>query len=92
MNADEARSFEYYSERNAAIVNDAFSVCGCEAYESVFTYGRWKAIGKQVQKGEKSIKVQTYVTIFKKDENTGEKVPVGRKPRITPLFCSHQVA
>ena len=45
-----ARSFDRYSVVNATAVESSLP-CGCKAYESVFTYRRWKAQGFQVQRG-----------------------------------------
>lgn len=44
--------------------------------ENVFTYNAWKALGRQVQKGEKGVKIITMKLGDKKDSNgnkTGEK-------------------
>ena len=91
MNAIRARQFEQYSQRNAAIVEDHFD-CDCKAYESIYTYARWRALGMQVQKGEKACKITTYIPIRVTDEDTGDKKVVGTLPRSSAVFCRHQVA
>ncbi|GEM_PF-1365448 len=40
--------------------------------ENVFTYNAWQALGRQVRKGEKGVKVVTVVTTSRKDAATGE--------------------
>jgi hypothetical protein len=52
---------------------------------NVFTYDAWKALGRQVRKGEHGVKVCTWVPMTKKDAN-GETQPIGRKPRSTTVF------
>lgn len=90
MNATQARQFEQYSERNASLVEDHFT-CGCKAYESVFTYPRWRAQGKQVQKGEKAYQILTYIPIVVTNEK-GEREVVATRPKTSSVFCQHQVA
>ena len=90
MTSSEARHFERFSVQNAAIVAEAFP-CGCEAYVDVFTYRRWQAQGFQVQKGEKSVRVTTWIPIKHTDETTGEKKVVGKRPKVAAVFCRHQV-
>lgn len=40
--------------------------------ENVFTYNAWQALGRQVRKGEKGVKVVTVVSTSRKDAATGE--------------------
>ena len=40
--------------------------------ENVFTYNAWQALGRQVRKGEKGVKVVTVVSTSRKDAETGE--------------------
>ena len=57
---------------------------------NVFTYHAWKALGRSVKKGEHGVKVNTWIPIREKVENTdtGEKKDkvVVRRPRITTVF------
>jgi len=64
--------------------------CSCRAYVDYFTYNRWKAQGFQVQKGEHGVKLTTYITTYKTDPVTGEKVPSGKRPRTVSVFCRCQ--
>ena len=90
MTAVEARHFDRFSMTNAAIVAEAFP-CGCEAYRDVFTYRRWQAQGFQVETGQKSTRIETWIPVKKTDEVTGEKRVVGKRPRTASVFCRHQV-
>jgi hypothetical protein len=40
---------------------------------NVFTYGAWQALGRQVEKGQKGIKIQTMIVGEEKDKATGKK-------------------
>ena len=89
MTATEAKTFTATSAENAAFVEEIFE-CDCEAYIDIFTYGRWKAQGMQVQKGQKSAKIKVYIPIKEKDES-GNEVVAYMKPKITSVFCRCQV-
>src|SRR5579862_3036650 len=41
--------------------------------ENVFTYQAWKALGRQVRRGEHGVKVVTFVEMAKENRETGEK-------------------
>jgi hypothetical protein len=41
--------------------------------ENVFTYQAWRALGRQVRRGEHGVKVVTFVEMAKEDKETGEK-------------------
>jgi hypothetical protein len=51
--------------------------------ENVFTYHAWRALGRQVRRGEHGVKVTTFVPMDKKetDPDTGEdkRVPLGKR-------------
>jgi len=60
---------------------------------NVFTYNAWRALGRQVRKGEHGVKILTWISIstsIKKEvENTetGEKeTKTGRRPKTTTVF------
>ena len=89
MTAREAKTFTATSPENATFVEDTFK-CDCEAYIDIFTYGRWKAQGMQVQKGQKSVKIKTYIPIKERDDQ-GNEVIAYMKPKITSVFCRCQV-
>jgi antirestriction protein ArdC len=52
---------------------------------NVFTYKAWQALGRQVQKGQKGVKVVTWVPMEKKDKKTGDVEKFSR-PRTTTVF------
>ena len=57
--------------------------------ENVFTYAAWKALGRQVKKGEHGVKICTFVPIESKEKNTdtGEvEVKTSSRPRTTTVF------
>jgi len=55
---------------------------------NVFTYNAWKALGRQVQRGEKGVKVITWIDCTKEvDGDNGEKETVHfRKPKTATVF------
>lgn len=56
--------------------------------ENVFTYNAWKALGRQVRKGEHGVKVGTYVPMERTQERadgTTETVHF-KRPRLTTVF------
>ena len=71
MTASQARSFNTYSHKNAAIIVSSLK-CECSPYEDVFTYQRWQAQQMQVQRGEHGIKIMSVRSYDKTDDDTGE--------------------
>ena len=55
--------------------------------ENVFTYQAWKALGRQVRKGEHGVKVVTFIDCKSKetDPDTGER-KMFRRPWTTTVF------
>jgi hypothetical protein len=89
MNATEARRFDRYSPTNAALAETALA-CGCKAYESIFTYRRWQALGYQVQRGAKAVRLPVLHTRTTTDEETGQE-HTRRVFGTAVVFCQHQV-
>jgi len=59
--------------------------------ENVFTYHAWRALGRQVRRGEHGVKVTTFVPMTKKtgdlDPATGdEKVSIGKRAWTATVF------
>jgi antirestriction protein ArdC len=57
--------------------------------ENVFTYQAWRALGRQVRKGEHGVKVVTFIQRDKKTEDTetGEvKIQIYSVPRTVSVF------
>lgn len=53
--------------------------------ENIFTYAAWRELGRQVRKGEKGVKVVTWIPTEKKDKETGE-VTRGKFCRSVTVF------
>lgn len=90
MTATEATQFDSYSPNNAALVAASLS-CGCEPYEDVFTFARWKAQGYHVRRGEHGIRLAAMKTISRENPETGEmekRKMFGK----TVVFCRCQVS
>lgn len=91
MTAIEATTFQTYSIANAAKVKGALS-CGCAPYVDVFTYRRWLALGFQVQRGQKAIKIPVVKVIQSKETFDGDGNPDARKVLGSgAVFCRCQV-
>jgi antirestriction protein ArdC len=54
--------------------------------ENVFTYHAWRALGRQVRRGEHGVKVCTFVPMTKKDEETAEVKQIGRRAWSATVF------
>jgi antirestriction protein ArdC len=53
--------------------------------ENVFTYQAWRALGRQVRRGEHGVKVVTFIEAAKENKETGERESF-RRPRTTTVF------
>ena len=56
---------------------------------NIFTYAAWRELGRQVRKGEKGVKVVTWIPTEKKDEKTGE-IKRGKFCRSVTVFHENQ--
>lgn len=56
--------------------------------ENVFTYNAWKALKRQVMKGQHGVKVVTWVPMSKTDKETGEKESFKRQKSTTVFHIS----
>lgn len=92
MTADEATSFDRHSIAHAAFLEQMASERGCECrpYVDWFTYERWQAQGRQVQRGEKAVALRAYIPMCKRDDQTGEERIIGKRPRTVFVFCRCQ--
>lgn len=75
------------SVANYAAIYEGFAAKGIPASEieprvNVFTYNAWRAIGRQVRKGEKGVKVFTFAPVTDKD--SGEII--GKRPWSSTVF------
>ena len=53
---------------------------------NVFTYDAWKALGRQVRRGEHGVKVTTWIPMTKKDDSAPEGEVSFRRPKSTTVF------
>jgi antirestriction protein ArdC len=56
--------------------------------DNVFTYEAWRALGRQVRKGEHGVKVCTFIECGKVevDDKTGKETQPYRRPWTTTVF------
>lgn len=54
--------------------------------ENVFTYNAWRALGRQVRRGEHGVQVCTWIPLTKKNAETGEPEHIGKRPKTTTVF------
>lgn len=91
MTPHEAITFDHESLANMVAAEESCPMAGedgaCEAYQDIFTYNRWQALGYQVRRGEHGTKLTVFVPI--KDKTSNEVV--GRRPKLSWVFCRHQV-
>lgn len=99
MTADEARAFHGVSLMSYSQVVEQLA-CDCEPYADIFTFGRWRALGYHVVKGQKAIKFASWVPVETADskaaadgaEDGEQTTRTGRLiPRTLSVFCRHQV-
>lgn len=89
MTATQARSFDRYSVTNAGYVEHSLR-CGCRAYRDVYTYNRWRALGYQVLRGQRAIRLPVINNVEQLDPDTGQTI-VKRLFHTSAVFCRHQV-
>lgn len=73
------------SMANFGTVIEAFAArgidpCDIDPKTNVFTYNAWRALGRQVRRGEKSVKITTFIPTGPKDEPTAPQT----QPNGTP--------
>lgn len=81
--------------RSASVINypgifEGFAARGIQPEEikpreNVFSYHAWRALGRQVRRGEHGVACVTWVPMTKKDAN-GEPQPIGRRPHTVYVF------
>ena len=56
--------------------------------ENVLTYHAWRAVGRQVRRGEHGVRVCTWIPVpAKVDSSTGETLrPAGKRPKTAVIF------
>lgn len=90
-----ARAQGGLSVANYAAILEGFVARGIPMHEirpreNVLTYHAWRALGRQVRRGEHGVRVLTWIPMTCKDETTGEAKPIGRRPRAAVVFHESQ--
>jgi hypothetical protein len=89
MTKDSATQFDHFSAYNYSVIKSNLQ-CNCEPYEDVFTLKRWNALGYKIIKGQKAIRINTYIPIQIKNDNN-EVIKTITKPHTSFVFCRCQV-
>src|SRR3990167_862068 len=85
--ARSGRSLANYPAIVAGFIERGIPAEAISPRENVFTYHAWRALGRQVRKGEHWVKVLTWVDrAGKADPETGEETAGFRFPRSTTVF------
>ena len=83
------RAIEQKPGPNDVLAENAFEARGIvkpQARVNIFTFAAWKALGRSVKKGEKSVHVDTWISKKKTNEDTGEEETTGMRPGKAYLF------
>lgn len=87
-----SRAVQGQSAMNYQTIVEGFMARGIPAGEiiprvNVFTYNAWLAAGRQVRKGEKGVRVVTFVPMsFKDGAPQGEPKKMAMRPKNTTVF------
>jgi len=86
--AQSGSSFSNYAAIFAGFAEKGVQENDIQPRVNVFTFNAWKALGRQVRKGEHGVKVCTYVPMDKtvRGADGSEKVESFRRPRMTTVF------
>ncbi len=81
------------STRNYSLIFSGFEALGIDENEilpreNIFTYNAWRALGRQVSKGQHGVKICTFVPMSKTDSDTGEKETFKRPKTVTVFHIS----
>lgn len=85
-NATRSESLTNYPAIFEGFVEKGIPEDEIEPRVNVFTYHAWRALGRQVRKGEHGVKVTTWVSMSKKDAETGEAGGSFKRPKVTTVF------
>src|SRR5215471_19433570 len=83
--ATTGQSFANYTSIFEGFMQKGIPEDAIKPRENVFTYNAWKALGRQVRKGEHGVKCLTFVDCDKEDKQTHEKKSF-RRPWHTTVF------
>jgi hypothetical protein len=98
MTSAEAQEFDSISMQSATQVIEAIEArkaegqhtdCSCLPYSDVLTFERWRALGRQVCRGEKSLRIQSFKPIGD-PENESQTQRRRLIPATLCVFCRCQ--
>ena len=87
-NARNGQSFSNYGAIYSGFIEKGIPESDIDPRVNVFTFHAWKALGRQVRKGEHGVKVCTYVPMSKVEHEADgtDKVQSWRSPRSVTVF------
>lgn len=85
-NATQNQSVANYDAIYEGFMEKGIAEEDIEPRVNVFTYNAWLALGRQVKRGEKGVKITTWIGIPIKDEETGERKGARKRPKTTTVF------
>lgn len=85
-NATHSDSFANYPAIFEGFMGKGLPAQDIEPRVNVFTYNAWRALGRQVRKGEHGIKIITWIVVDPKDNGDGTATDGYRKPHSTTVF------
>lgn len=89
-NAVNGQSLMNYAAIISGFAEKGIPQADIQSRVNVFTYNAWRALGRQVRKGEHGVKVCTYVKMEKKDDGSNDDDRAEgrsfRAPRMTTVF------
>jgi len=90
-----ARAAGGLSTANYAAILDGFAERGiydAEPRANVFTYNAWQELGRQVQKGQKGVKIHTWIACKSKPDANGERESYKRRKTVAVFHISQTEA
>lgn len=85
-NARNNGSFSNYPTIFEGFMDKGIPEAEIEPRVNIFTFHAWKALGRQVMKGQHGVKILTYVPMTKKSEDPDEPDSTFRRPKSTTVF------
>jgi antirestriction protein ArdC len=83
--ASTGQSFSNYTAIFEGFMRKGIPEDAIKPRENVFTYNAWRALGRQVKKGEHGVRCLTFIDCEREDKSTGEKQH-SRRPWHTTVF------
>jgi len=84
--ATQGQSFSNYPQIYKGFMERGLAESEILPRENIFTYGAWRAKGRQVRKGEKGVKIISFIPVTRKNRETGETENAGKRPRSVSVF------